>query len=65
MKRVSIFGVSITALLFLPSSLPAQTTRLAMDPDAVANGWQFNYRDALKRAGSTGKPLMVVLRCVP
>lgn len=33
--------------------------------DAVENGWVFDYRKAQRRARQTGKPMMIVLRCVP
>ncbi len=32
---------------------------------ATRNGWRLDYREALAEARKTGKPLMVVLRCVP
>jgi hypothetical protein len=32
---------------------------------AVRNGWTFNLGSGLQTARKTGKPLMVVVRCVP
>ncbi len=33
--------------------------------NAAKYGWLSNYQTALKQARKTGKPLMVVFRCVP
>ena len=33
--------------------------------EAARHGWMSDYRQATKRARETGRPLMVVLRCVP
>jgi hypothetical protein len=35
------------------------------DKDAIKNGWILNLDDGIKQAEKSGKPLMVVLRCVP
>jgi hypothetical protein len=35
------------------------------DRPAVQFGWLFNLDDAKAEARKTGKPLMVVVRCVP
>ena len=38
---------------------------LAADRDAIAQGWRFDYEEAVGLARRTNKPLMVVFRCVP
>jgi hypothetical protein len=35
------------------------------DQQAARNGWIFDLESGKARARETGKPLMVVLRCVP
>jgi len=35
------------------------------DAQAVKNGWLFNLEEGKTQARTSGKPLMVVLRCVP
>ena len=35
------------------------------DPEAARYGWLSNLEEGKARARATGKPLMVVLRCVP
>jgi hypothetical protein len=35
------------------------------DQDAIKNGWILNLDDGIKQAENSGKPLLVVLRCVP
>jgi hypothetical protein len=34
-------------------------------PNAAQHGWLSNYRQGLEQARETGKPLMLVFRCVP
>jgi len=35
------------------------------DPEAGKNGWIFSLDEGITQAEKTGKPLMVVFRCVP
>ena len=58
-------------LFLAANNLPAAQTRDQMvlsDRDNVLGGGKWIYNDLTKgldEAGSTGKPLLVVLRCVP
>jgi hypothetical protein len=48
------------------ASLPAQPRGPRRgDWEAAQNGWLFNLEEGQARARKDGKPLMVVLRCVP
>jgi hypothetical protein len=35
------------------------------DPEAARNGWLSSLAEGKARARETGKPLMVVIRCIP
>jgi hypothetical protein len=35
------------------------------EQDAVRNGWVFSLEEGKAQAQKSGKPLMVVVRCVP
>ncbi len=46
------------------ASLSAQS-RGRGDADAAKNGWIFDLDEGIAQAKKSGKPLMVVFRCVP
>lgn len=35
------------------------------DQEAAKNGWLFNLEEGFSQAEKSGKPLMVVFRCLP
>jgi hypothetical protein len=35
------------------------------DPEAAKNGWIFDLDEGITQAEKSGKPLMVVFRCLP
>jgi hypothetical protein len=43
----------------------AQPDRGRPDADAAKNGWIFNLDEGFTQAKKSGKPLMVVIRCLP
>jgi hypothetical protein len=53
-------GISLTG-----ASLQAQPRGPRGDMGAVRNGWLFSLEAGKAQARQTGKPLMVVVRCVP
>jgi hypothetical protein len=61
-NRFVITGLALSIAGFLTGVLPAQPGR----PDtALRNGWMQGYREARALAQKTGKPMMLVFRCVP
>jgi hypothetical protein len=63
MNRVLLTGLALASLTFSLDSATAQQRDRANA--ALANGWELNYEAGLETARRTGKPLMVVFRCVP
>lgn len=59
MNRVLLTGLALASL----SLNTAQAQRRG--DDAAAHGWESNYQAGLETARRTGRPLMVVFRCVP
>jgi hypothetical protein len=59
--RLALLALAVIALS--DASLLAQGRR--GDWQAGENGWIFNLESGKARARTTGKPLMVVVRCVP
>ena len=55
---------ALAALLAMPSLADAQPGRRGQDSGAEY-GWTSDYAAALNTARASGKPLMVVFRCVP
>ncbi len=39
--------------------------RPATDADVHRNGWLRDYREAVRLAKGTGRPIMALVRCVP
>jgi hypothetical protein len=64
MKR---FFVLLTFIIALPSEARAQAPFRGTggDGDAVKHGWLSSLEAGKAEARKSGKPLMVVLRCVP
>lgn len=44
---------------------PTQAQRRGRGEDAARHGWLSSLQEGKAQARKTGKPLMVVLRCVP
>ena len=68
LQRLVLLAIGV---VLVASNLPAAQTRDQMvlsDRDNVLGGGKWIYNDftkGLDEARSTGKPLLVVLRCVP
>jgi hypothetical protein len=65
-------GLSLVAVAWLAASSPAvaqdRKTKIVNDRDAFKDSdlWTYNNLDAgIAQAKKTGKPLLVVLRCIP
>lgn len=63
MKILSGFALWFLLVLVAPSLTHAQGPR--NDNAARNHGWLTNYPEALKVARQTGKPIMLVFRCIP
>jgi hypothetical protein len=64
--RSLIFGLALAGVALAQSAALAQRRgRRGGEREAVANGWLFSLAAGKEQARRTGKPLMVVLRCVP
>ena len=61
-RRAAVLALGLLALSDAP--LRAQP-RGPGDPQAARYGWLPSLEQGKARARETGKPLMVVLRCVP
>jgi hypothetical protein len=67
MRKV-LCGVLLGVLAWLmtsPGAAHGQGGRGPWQPDAARHGWVLDYRQAKEFARQSGKPLMVVFRCVP
>ena len=62
MKRAA-FVIALGAIAFADSSVLAQ--KKASEFEAVKNGWIFSLSQGKALAERSGKPMMVVMRCVP
>jgi hypothetical protein len=54
----------VLGLLLAPGGAMRPARAFGADP-AAENGWLSSFDEARAQARQTGKPLMVVLRCVP
>lgn len=63
MRSGIITCVALGAVLLIDPPLQAQ--RRGRDQDAVKHGWLSSLQEGRSQARQSGKPLMVVLRCVP
>jgi len=65
MRKV-LFGLLVLAVGGLMASpVYAQRGRGPSQLDVSRNGWMGDYRQAKDQAQKTGKPMMLVFRCVP
>jgi hypothetical protein len=62
LNRISCVILAIGIVVLADTPLRSQEGE---DKDALKNGWISNFDDGIKKAGKSGQPLMVVLRCVP
>lgn len=66
MRNMLTFGAVLASLITTSTNVMAQRQgNPAQDRESVANGWVFDYSAAQEQSRRTGKPMMVVLRCVP
>jgi hypothetical protein len=62
--RRSVVAVLVMAGMGLVGNT-ACAQRGGSERQAVQNGWTFSLEAGKRQARATGKPLMVVIRCVP
>jgi hypothetical protein len=66
MKSGSAALLALGLVVLTATSLPAQRGRPRFgDPQPARYGWLSSLEEGKARARQSGKPLMVVLRCVP
>ena len=66
MPRRSVVFLTLAYLTLTDGSLLAQFQKGGRgDAAATRGGWTFSLNEGKARARQTGKPLMVVIRCVP
>lgn len=64
MRKASIGVLILAALGLAGRPVLAQRGGLS-DREAARHGWLADYRQARELARQTGKPIMLVYRCVP
>ncbi|HEV3204862.1 MAG TPA: hypothetical protein VGY77_10785 [Gemmataceae bacterium] len=65
MKIVLIGLIALAVAALTSGPVAAQRGRGLSEQAAAREGWLSDYRKAKEVARQTGKPLMVVFRCVP
>jgi hypothetical protein len=66
MRTITSTLLPLVVILFLGSPLPAQfRDRREGIPNAGQYGWLSSLSQGKAQAEKTGKPVMVVVRCVP
>jgi hypothetical protein len=66
MKRCLVVLLVLGSVALAAGSVQAQRRRgRRRFQNAAAYGWLFSLREGQAQARKTGKPLMVVLRCLP
>ena len=63
MRRL-LLGVMVLAVVGLTAS-PVLAQRGLPPMAAARNGWLSDYPQAREQAKKTGKPIMLVFRCIP
>ena len=64
MKSPLVTVLALAGIMLSDASATAQRGRRS-EADAARNGWLFSLSEGKTQANKTGKPMMVVLRCVP
>jgi len=62
LRPPSLLALALTS--FVTTPVEAQPGRRG-EVNAARHGWLSDYRAGREQAKKTGKPLMVVIRCVP
>jgi hypothetical protein len=65
MRRVPLAVLAIGVAGLLADSAGAQPKGGRFGPNAFGSGWLPSLEMGMTQARKTGKPLMVVIRCVP
>jgi len=64
MRGPVVAVLALAGVVIGDASAWAQRGRFG-EQSAARNGWLFSLSEGRRQARQTGKPLMVVLRCVP
>ncbi len=65
MRCLLLAVLAVAGIALTEEPAHAQRGRESDDQAAGRNGWGFSLTAGMRKARETGKPLMVVLRCVP
>lgn len=65
MRSSLLVALTIAGIALGPASAYAQRDRENDDQAAGRYSWRFSLAAGMREARETGKPVMVVLRCVP
>lgn len=63
MRLLTVGLIAFTLSVLYPASASAQKRKFR--DDAERNGWTEDLPAAMKEAKRTGKPVVVILRCIP
>ena len=58
-------GIVVLVLFFLSSNATLAQGKRGRDQNAAKYGWLSSLAEGKAQAKKTGKPIMVVIRCVP
>ena len=65
MRSLVVVGLTLAGVGLAGGQASAQKGSKGSEQAAVRNGWQFSLEAGKQQARQAGKPLMVVVRCVP
>jgi hypothetical protein len=65
MRSVLVALLALAGVVLGDAPAWGQRGRGSSEQAAARNGWLFNLEGGKRLARQTGKPLMVVIRCVP
>jgi hypothetical protein len=63
--RATVVFLALAGVVLSEGPAAAQRGRRGGEQDAARNGWLFSLSEGKRLAQKTGRPLMVVIRCVP
>lgn len=65
MRMVATRAIVIAVTVLSATPALAQRMRGLSPQEAARHGWLGDYEQAKRQARTTGKPIMLVFRCVP
>ncbi len=65
MRTILVGSLALAVTGIFVGCVEAQRGRGTSPQEAARHGWLNDYREAKDRARQTGKPIMLVFRCIP